>query len=114
MTLEKLFKKYKIIKVFNFCLYFLLSIFLSWQIFQGLDIFLFLNKTNFNIRNLYFIWAVICFVLERPILKKLLIGNDLKTYFGLAYPFQTIQILSVLIGLFITLSLRTYGNSPSW
>ena len=94
------------------CIYFLLSIFFSWQIFQGLDIFLFAFKASFNIRSLYFIWAVICLVLERQTLKKLIKGKDSKTYFGLVYPFQTVQILSILLGLLISFSLRTYGNSP--
>ena len=42
-------------------------------------------------------------------LKKLIKGNDIKTFLGMAYPFQTAQLLSVLLGLFINFCLATYA-----
>ena len=98
-----------ILQKFLWIIFFLLSIFFSWQIFQGVHIFFFAYKAILKLRINYLIWALICLTIEIPTLKKLIKGKDIKTFLGIAYPFQTAQLLSILIGLFIYSCLRTYG-----
>ena len=85
--------------------YFLLSSFLSWQAYQGLEIFFLRPLSDYSAyhKSYYLVAALICIVLERPVLKKLVKGNNVKTFFGLAYPFQTNQLVSILFGIFISL-----------
>ena len=88
---------------------FLSSIFFSWQFFNGLGVFL-TYVEEFDYMAMYFVWAIICLVIERIILKKLAKGKNIKTYFGLAIPFQTDQVLSILIGLLIHFYNRFWVN----
>ena len=98
-----------IMKKILWIIFFLLSIFFSWQFFQGVYIFLLGYKGSWSLRITYLIWALICLVVEIPTLKKLIKGKDIKTFLGMAYPFQTAQLLSVLLGLFINFCLSTYA-----
>ena len=92
-------------KKVSWIFYFLLSSFLAWQAFQGLEIFFVrpIIDYPFSWKSMYLMWAIICILLERHILKKLVRGKDVKTFFGLAYPFQTNQLVSIFFGIFISL-----------
>ena len=97
-----------ILKKISWFLFFSLSIFFSWQFIQGFHIFLFAHKANSNFRIMYLMWAILCLIVERPVLKKLLRDKKLKTYFGIGYPFVTEQISSIMLGFFMYFYLRTF------
>ena len=73
-------------KKVSWIFYFLLSSFLAWQAFQGLEIFFVRPIIDYPLswKSMYLMWAIICILLERHILKKLVRGKDVKTFFGLA------------------------------
>ena len=58
--------------------------------------------------NTYILTGTIFIILERSVLKKIIEGKDLKTYFGIAVPFNNEQIISVLIGVLIHYSINLW------
>ena len=58
--------------------------------------------------NTYILTGIIFIILERSVLKKIIEGKDLKTYFGIAVPFNNEQIISVLIGVLIHYSINLW------
>jgi len=99
--------------------YFSISTFCSWQIFRSINVLLgtpgyFLNgnlQDASNLKLLFIVWGVFFTISERIVLKKLNNSKDSKTYFGMAYPFQMLQVLSILLGIIISLFLSIYRET---
>ena len=58
--------------------------------------------------NTYILTGTIFIILERSVLKKIVEEKELKTYFGIAFPFNTEQIISILIGVLIHYSISLW------
>ena len=88
-------------------LLFLLSIlltFLSFTVWRNVFTIDFSQARDVGNTNILF--GIISLILESSVLKKIVKGKDLKTYFGLAFPFENQQIISILIGILIHYSTR--------
>ena len=58
--------------------------------------------------NIYIITGTIFIILERSVLKKIVEGEEVKTYFGIAFPLKTEQVISVLTGVLIHYSISLW------
>ena len=93
--------------------YFLISTICSWQIFRSINVLLGTPGYSLagslqdasNLKLLFIVWGIFFTITERIVLKKLNNSKDSTTYFGIAYPFQMQQVLSILLGIIISLFL---------